>query len=306
MKPLWIFVPFFILFSCSLEIETGELIPDSIPYDKDIGTDYLEFLVYGDAGKGTTTQNLTADEMASYVSDTENSTDFIINLGDNFYEYGVESVTDPLWNSNFEEMYDPSVLNMPFYSILGNHDYRGNIGAQIDYVSPNNDRWQMPARYYRIETVSLDDGTQIDFFFLDTERIFYGDAEQITWFKNAISESNAKWKIVSGHRPMYSYGNHGYNAALIMRLQPLIDNNTDLYLAGHEHDMQIIGPVNGVYHFVNGSAGSARSTSIGEMTILAAARAGFMYFLISPTQLVCRVIETGSGVIYTEILKEKP
>lgn len=44
--------------------------------------------------------------------------------GDNIYEEGVESVTDPLWSSRYCSVYtDPSILDIPWYAILGNHDY---------------------------------------------------------------------------------------------------------------------------------------------------------------------------------------
>lgn len=301
----------FTLLSCKEYFSSGELIPASDPYVKDAGV-YLEFIAYGDAGKGSTEQQLTADEMSYYTSNSgdyiDNSIDFIINLGDSFYEEGVTSTTDPLWNTRFEDIYDAVTLNMPFYCILGNHDYRGNIDAQIDYVSPNNDRWQMPDRYYsKTFTLSDTEDTQIDFFFLDTEQIFYGDAEQLVWLDESLSSSTAQWKIVLGHRPLYSYGYHGMNGTLIPRLQPILNNNADLYMSGHEHDIQILGPLYDVYHIVNGSAGASWTTvvGVGDLTIFAAGRTGFMGFLISNDELVCRVIETGSGVIYTQILKSK-
>ncbi len=307
---LKIFYIFFLLmlFSCQENFSSGELIPASVDYVKTGGTDYLEFIAYGDAGKGSSDQQLTADEMSYYVANSgvyvDNSITFIINLGDSFYDDGVTSTIDPLWNTLFEDVYNSTILDMPFYSILGNHDYRGNIDAQLDYVSPNNDRWLMPNRYYSISKILLD-GTKIDFFFLDTELLFYGDAEQLVWIDESLSNSTAHWKIVLGHRPLYSYGSHGMNGALIARLQPILNNRADLYMSGHEHDIQILGPLYDVYHIVNGSAGSSRTTGVGDLTIFAAGRTGFMGFLISNNELVCRVIETSSGVIYTQILKSK-
>ena len=39
-------------------------------------------------------------------------------------------------------------------------------------------------------------------------------------------------------------------------------------------------------------------TGIGEMTILAVSRAGFMTFLVSRNELVVREVEQGAGAIY--------
>jgi hypothetical protein len=36
---------------------------------------------------------------------------------------------------------------IPWYPILGNHEYRGNTQAVLDY-SQVSARWEMPARYY--------------------------------------------------------------------------------------------------------------------------------------------------------------
>ena len=181
--------------SCSMEQEPGELIPDYTAYIKERGTEYLEIMVYGDAGTGEAGQKATAAAMTSYASG--NTIDLIISLGDNFYPEGVESVDDSQWIGKFESIYNPSVLNMPFYSVLGNHDYYGDIQAQQDYVSPYSDRWQMPSRYYR-EGRILDDGTMVDLFFLDTERILTGDADQLVWLELGLENSAADWKIVSG------------------------------------------------------------------------------------------------------------
>jgi tartrate-resistant acid phosphatase type 5 len=192
--------------------------------------------------------------MCDYVQNPENQIEFIINLGDSFYPAGVESVTDPQWYSRFESIFDPDILNMPFYSILGNHDYQGNINAQLD-----------------------------------------------SW----LEESDADWKIVCGHKPLFSNGDHGSSGPLIARLQEILDHRADLYICGHEHDMEILDKVNGVYYIVNGAAARSRDTSVGDNTILAASRIGFMTLLMSESVLVCKVIESGSGIINTTVLKEK-
>jgi len=304
MKLFSLITLWFMMISCYEIKNPGERIPLYSDYVKAEGTEYLEFIAYGDAGKGGVEQQWTADEMSSYVTEVNNDIDFILNLGDSFYNDGVTSTTDPLWDSLFEEVYDSEILNMPFYSILGNHDYRGNINAQINYISPNNDRWQMPSRYYSI-TKKLPDNTEIEFMFLDSERLFYGDAEQLVWLDDKLDSSTARWKIVVGHRPLFSYGYHGFSGPLIPRMQPLLNNRADLYIAGHEHDMQILGPLNDVYYLVTGSAGTSRPTGVDDLTIFAVGRIGFMSFIISNTELVCRVIETNSGVIYSQILKSK-
>jgi tartrate-resistant acid phosphatase type 5 len=304
MKFMGLIIPLIFLSSCDNSFIPDEFIPSFSEYVKDGGTDYLEVMVYGDAGRGNDNQWNTAQEMEEYAADTAGDIPFIINLGDSFYNDGVTSLTDPMWQSHFETIYDPEILNMPFYSVLGNHDYKGNIEAQLNYTSPNNDRWQMPNRYYTIRK-TLPDGTDIDFFFLDTERIFYGDAEQLIWLKKNLEDSNARWIIVAGHKPLFNNGEHGPYPALITRLKPLFDNKVDIYICGHEHNMQILKPVNEVYYIINGAASKTDDTQVETNTLFAAIRLGFMTLLMSRDTLVCNVMETDAGLIYSQILKEK-
>ncbi len=52
-----------------------------------------------------------------------------------------------------------------WYPVCGNHEYRGNTQAVIDY-SDISRRWKMPARYYF--KVFEDGGTSVGVVFIDT------------------------------------------------------------------------------------------------------------------------------------------
>ena len=55
--------------------------------------------------------------------------------------YGVKDANDKLFDTIFEKTYTASQLkNTPWFHILGNHDYYGNVQGQIDYQSRSN-RW---------------------------------------------------------------------------------------------------------------------------------------------------------------------
>lgn len=74
----------------------------------------------------------------------------MISTGDNFYESGVDSISDDKWQTTFEAIYDAPALQVPWYAVLGNHDYGGSAQAQIDY-SKKSRRWTMPDRYFQID-----------------------------------------------------------------------------------------------------------------------------------------------------------
>ena len=57
------------------------------------------------------------------------SCDFLLGLGDNFYWDGVKNAEDPRFKFTFENVYGKSserenIKTLDFWHILGNHDYR--------------------------------------------------------------------------------------------------------------------------------------------------------------------------------------
>ena len=87
---------------------------------------------------------------------------FVINTGDNFYNLGINSilgVVDPQWNTSFHSVYSDASLQVPWYGVLGNHDYgRTNsstsphsIWPQLEYtwIDPYQ-QWYLPNRYYDV------------------------------------------------------------------------------------------------------------------------------------------------------------
>ena len=81
----------------------------------------MNFLVFGDWGRnGEKDQADVAREMGVVAKKID--AQFILAVGDNFYEDGVASVDDPQWQSSFEQVYTAESLQVPWYAILGNHD----------------------------------------------------------------------------------------------------------------------------------------------------------------------------------------
>jgi len=211
----------------------------------------ISFLALGDWGETTSLQESNARSIQSY----EFKVDAVLALGDNFYDHGVESVSDPQWKTTYEEAFRPVC---PWLAVLGNHDYLLNPQAQIDYTAVSN-TWTMPARYY--DKVFSNDQNSVHLFFLDTFELseresrvntlamnhenlhqwyqmashFHPD-KQLQWLEHGLQNSKATWKMVIGHYPIFSPGPHGNNLELIRTLLPLLQQHrVDVYLAGHDH-----------------------------------------------------------------------
>jgi hypothetical protein len=60
------------------------------------------------------------------------------------------------------------------------------------------------------------------------------------------ASSNARWKLLMHHQPMWSASNHGPNLTLQATWGPLIDQHAiDLVLNGHEHEYEVTKPLRG-------------------------------------------------------------
>jgi tartrate-resistant acid phosphatase type 5 len=199
-------------------------------------------VAFGDFGDGSENQRATAAAVRN--EHARKPFDFGLTLGDNFYEKGSEGPRDPRWKSWWEDMYGP--LGIRFYASLGNHDWKlpDSPAAEILYSSPS---WSMPSPYY---TFTAGDA---QFFVLDTNEV---SAAQLAWLSEALAQSRATWKIVYGHHPIYSAGQHGDTQRLVDALLPVLRDRADAYFCGHDHDMQHLRPDGGVHFFVAGSGGA--------------------------------------------------
>lgn len=218
--------------------------------------DRLNFIAFGDFGFTTPIQAENIRMMHGYRDGT--NVDAVFLMGDNFYNYGVRSTADPLWRV-FEAAYTPWC---PFYAVLGNHDYLGNVDAQLMYNRTTRTHWEMPARYYDRIFCPADNGFRVHVFFLDTftlcpeqsracsvpmgmhdfdRRYTRKDTEQYTWLGEGLAQCRCEWKVVVGHYPVFSNGVHGDSPELVRDLLPLLRRHgVDFYLSGHDHDMEFM------------------------------------------------------------------
>ena len=216
-----------------------------------------------------------------------------LSLGDNFYDDGVSSIEDPQWQSSYEQVYSaPSLRDTPWWSILGNHDYRGNVQAQLEYGTIDK-RWRMPARYYA-RSERLADGTSCDLFYIDTNpflsryrhsRVRIDDqdpAAQLAWLERGLAASGADWKIVVGHHPIHTAdGPATEEPELIASLRPLLEKyRVRVYLNGHIHNFQHVR-VAGIDYITNGAGSKLSHVYQAVPGSWSLARHGFMTVSLS-------------------------
>ena len=251
----------------------------------------VRVLAFGDFGTGSEAQRKTAAAMLAYHR--KSPFDFGITLGDNFYDVGMASPQDPRWKTWWEDLYGP--LQIRFYASLGNHDWGGadSPAAEILYSSAT---WKMPAPYYTFTAGAA------QFFALDTNDI---SEAQLIWLKEELAKSRARWKVVYGHHPIYSDGDHGDSLVHKAKLMPLLKDNVDLYLVGHDHVLNHIKPESGVHFFVAGGAGaSLYKVTPKERTLFAESGNGFAVIEADGGALTVRFISADSRPLYEYALRK--
>lgn len=245
--------------------------------DGGVGTDAgpgtggdVRFVAMGDTGEGNADQRLVASAIQTTCA--AETCDFVMLLGDNIYNSGVSSIDDPQWMTKFEDPY--SMLTLPFYPVLGNHDYggvlfgsdQGGLGNEFDKgpiavaYTGRSTRWTLPATHH---TFQID---HVGFVMLDTNSILWDDTEngdQRAWIDGAIRDlraSGAEWIIAAGHHPLRSNGAHGnagtYESIEVGNIEipipiPIMDGRNvlsffqdhlcgevDVIFAGHDHNRQ--------------------------------------------------------------------
>lgn len=282
----------------------------------------LNFIAMGDWGRnGADHQKQVAKQMGNIAAEVK--AQFVISTGDNFYPSGVISAQDPLFKYSFEDVYTDFSLQWDWYVVLGNHDYKSNPDAQVEYSNISR-RWKMPARYFAKKfAINGDPENQVLLAFIDTNPLipeFYKNAEYGTNVKNqdttaqknwliqtlADKDPSIKWKIVVGHHPMYTGGSRteGYDTKAIRSSLKSILNQyaVDVYLTGHEHSLQYIKPEGKTHHFISGSASEKTPVKLIPDAQVVASEYGFMLFSVNKNQLRVQFINDEGEVIYHTII----
>lgn len=250
----------------------------------------LNFFVISDWGwNGENDQQEVADQMTLQAK-TKIHPQFIVSCGDNFQLSGVASTQDPLWMTNFENVYKSNALQVEWFPVLGNHDYKGNTQAEIDYSNISR-RWRLTDHYYTFVR-KINDSISARFIFLDTTPLVdsyhkgngYPDiakqdsAKQVRWLNDVLANSKEQWKIVFGHHPVYSASKkHGNTPEMIQKVKPLLEKyNAQFYFCGHDHDFQRLHEKGKtVDYIVTGTGGEPRPSSKNDMSIFSGSVPGF-------------------------------
>lgn len=225
------------------------------------GGERLHWLATADSGSGDRHQLAVGAAMGALHG--RDPADLVILGGDNIYNEGEMSRVVAAFERPYRELLRAGV---PFHAVLGNHDIRTSNGSgQLAYRG-----FGMGGRWYALRR------GPVEFFLIDTN----GNAawqHQMPWLKRSLAASNAPWKVVVGHHPIYSSGFYGNDRAAIARLTPLFRRHgVQLYINGHDHNYERSRPIDGTTYLTVGNGGaSLRPVAPGPNSLRAFSLHGF-------------------------------
>ena len=300
---------FLLLFVAFLSSLATAQISDYSIFDKK-----FNFYVANDLGRNGYYDHKPIAELMGVMGE-EVGPEFVLATGDIHHFEGVRSVNDPLWMTNFELIYSHPELMIDWFPVLGNHEYRGNTQAVLDYTHVSR-RWTMPARYY---TRAFEDkGTTLRVVWIDTapmidkyrnEKETYPDAckqdyeKQLAWIDSVLTAAREDWVIVAGHHPIYAETPKDGSERTDMqnRLDPILrKHKVDMYICGHIHNFQHVR-VSGsdIDYITNSSASLSRKVTPIEGTVFCSPEPGFSIVSANKKALELRMIDKKGNVLHT-------
>ena len=273
----------------------------------------LTFFIANDLGRnGYYKQKSIAELMGEMAN--EIGPECIIAAGDIHHFSGVESIYDPLWMTNYEQVYSHPELMIPWFPICGNHEYRGTTQAVLDYSNISR-RWQMTEKYYTRTYEKK--GTSIRIIWLDTtpliqryrkDPVTYPDAykenvdKQLAWLDSTLSVAKEQWVVVIGHHPLYAQTYKPIEEQTDMQKtvgEVLKRHHVDLYVCGHIHNFQHIKMAgDDIDYLVNSSASLSRQVKPIEGTQFCSSDEGFAVLSVEKKALTLSLINYEGNIIY--------
>ena len=276
----------------------------------------VNFYVANDLGRNGYYDQKPIAELMGTMAETV-GIECVVAAGDVHHFEGVRSTQDPLWMTNYELIYSHPELMLDWYPVCGNHEYRGNTQAVVDYTGVSR-RWEMPAKYYT--KVIEDDGVTVRLVFVDTTPMIdkyrkdtekYPDAgkediqKQLAWVDQTLTDAKEDWVIVIGHHPIYAQSTKSEKERTDMQktLNAVLlkHKNVAMYVCGHIHNFQHIRKPGCTIDYVVNTSGSLSREKVTPIdgTQFCSGVSGFSLVCADKQELDLHLIDKDGKVVYT-------
>ncbi len=217
----------------------------------------LYFWAAGDSGTGGVHQKKVYQAMLDYTKEQKITLDMFIHVGDMAYGSG----KDREFQSNFFEIYQPTLRNTVCWPAMGNHEGYTSKGKTC--IGPYYDAYITPTRG---EAGGVPSGTET-YYSYDYGRVHFivlnshdldrrPTAAMAQWLKEDLAKTSTKktdWLIAFWHHPPYTKGSHDSDKEkqlIEMRqyILPILESSgVDLVLTGHSHIYERSMLIDGAY-----------------------------------------------------------
>ncbi len=212
----------------------------------------VRLAVVGDVGTGRSSEVVAVASGLHRLYGERSFEDGVLLLGDNFCIDADETedlreAAERYFEQPYKVLLDDGV---PFYAILGNHDYNHGL-EQFEIAYPP---FQLAGRHYYSKTFG---NHLVEVFFLDSQMLRKDRGDQMVWIEETLRRSDATWKVVAIHSSIYSTAlRHPSDPHLIALLEPLfIRYGVSMVLQGDNHLYERLLPIHGIHYFTVGSGG---------------------------------------------------
>jgi len=108
-----------------------------------------------------------------------------------------------------------------------------------------------------------------------------------------------------GHHCIRSGGAHGPQDEVASRIEPLFQRHgVDLYVSGHDHDLQLLCTESGWLQLVSGAGSCLRNAGWTQDTLFAEAKPGFVSLLITSEELRIEFFATTEGLVHAHAVRK--
>lgn len=210
--------------------------------------------VVGDSGTGDARQAAVHNAMRDYVKKQNQPLDLYVHVGDMAYSKG----TDAEFQTNFFDVYQPTIRNTVCWASMGNHE--GQTSKGLLGIGPYYDAYICPKRAEAgglpstTEAFYSFDFANIHFVCLDSHDLDRKPAGIMAqWLRADLEKANTDWIVAYWHHPPYTKGSHDSDkeeALIEMRelIMPIIEaGGVDLVLTGHSHIYERSMLIDGAY-----------------------------------------------------------
>lgn len=217
----------------------------------------LYFWAVGDSGTGGVHQKKVYQSMRDYTQKNKLTLDMYIHVGDMAYGSG----KDREFQSNFFEIYQPTLRNTVCWPAMGNHEGFTSKGKTC--IGPYYDAYITPTKG---EAGGVPSGTET-YYSYDYGRVHFivlnshdldrrPSAAMAQWLKEDLAKTSPKktdWLVAFWHHPPYTKGSHDSDKEkqlieMRQHILPILESSgVDLVLTGHSHIYERSMLIDGAY-----------------------------------------------------------